>query len=254
NNVPKITQVVDKLLAIFPQEAKYFRDKNLDVTWVGHPLLDRLEQAPDRSQARQNLDIQPEEKIVTLLPASRQQEIKYLLPVMCQAAQQIARTLPEVKFIIPVSLPGYREAIEAAVNEYNLPAIILDGKETLEAIAAADLAISKSGTVNLEVALLNVPQVVIYRINPITAWIGRKLGFSVPLMSPPNLIVEQKIVPEFQQEEVTAENISTEALEILNSDERKEQIIADYQKMRSLLGEVGVCDRTATEIIDLALG
>lgn len=254
NNVPKITQVVDKLLAIFPQEAKYFMDKNLDVTWVGHPLLDRLEQAPDRSQARQNLDIQPEEKIVTLLPASRQQEIKYLLPVMCQAAQQIARTLPEVKFIIPVSLPGYREAITAAVNEYNLAAIILDGKETLEAIAAADLAITKSGTVNLEVALLNVPQVVIYRINPITAWIGRRLGFSVPLMSPPNLIVEQKIVPEFQQEEVTAENISTEALEILNSDERKEQIIANYQKMRSLLGKVGVCDRTATEIIDLALG
>lgn len=253
NNVPKITKVVDKLLAIFPQEAKYFADKNINVTWVGHPLLDRMEQSSDRHQARLNLDIQPEDRIVTLLPASRQQEIKYLLPVMCQAAQQMIQQLPEVKFLIPVSLTGYRDAIVAAVKEYNLPATILDG-QTLDAIASADLAITKSGTVNLEVALLNVPQIVIYRINPITAWIGRKLGFSVPLMSPPNLIVNQKIVPEFQQEEVTAENISGEAVEILSDSTRREQVIADYEKMRSLLGTVGVCDRTAQEIISLAAG
>ena len=253
NNVPKIARVVDKLLAIFPQEAEYFTDKNINVTWVGHPLLDRMEQAPDRYQARLNLDLQAEDKIVTLLPASRQQEIKYLLPVMCEAAQQISQQISEVKFLIPVSLASYRDAITAAVEEYNLPAIILDGK-TLDAIASADLAITKSGTVNLEVALLGVPQVVIYRINPITAWIGRKLGFSVPLMSPPNLVVNQKIVPEFQQEEVTAENISAEARAILSDSARRQEIIAGYEKMRSLLGEVGVCDRTAAEIINLAVG
>ncbi len=250
NNVPKITKVVDKLLAIFPQEAEYFADKNIDVTWVGHPLLDRIEQAPDRNQARLNLDISPEDTIITLLPASRQQEIKYLLPVMCEAARQIYQQLPEVRFLIPVSLPGYREAISSAVKQYDLPATILDG-QTLNAIASADLAITKSGTVNLEVALLDVPQVVIYRINPITAWIGRRLGFSVPLMSPPNLIINRKIVPEFQQEEVTAKNISTEAIEILSDSAKRQQIAQDYQQMRSLLGTVGVCDRTAKEIISL---
>ena len=253
NNVPKIKRVVDKLLAIFPQEAKYFADKNIDVTWVGHPLLDRMERSRDRLQARLNLNLQPEAKVVTLLPASRQQEIKYLLPVMCEAARQISQQLPEVKFLIPVSLMGYRDAIVAAVREYDLPATVLEGN-TLDAIASADLAITKSGTVNLEVALLNVPQVVIYRISPVTAWIGRKLGFSVPLMSPPNLIVNRKIVPEFQQEEVTAENISTEAIEILSDLQRRQQIIADYREMRSLLGNIGVCDRAAEEIINLAVG
>ena len=251
NNVPKITKVVDKLLAIFPQEAKYFADRNLDVTWVGHPLLDRMKRAPNRDVARQNLDIQAEEKIVTLLPASRQQEIKYLLPVMCQAARQIAQQLPEVRFLIPVSLSGYRDAIVAAIKEYNLNATILDNR-TLDAIASADLAITKSGTVNLEVALLNVPQVVIYRISPITAWIGRKIGFSVPLMSPPNLVVERKIVPEFQQEQVTADNIANEAIAILSDSVRRKQILAGYAEMRSLLGTVGVCDRTAEAIISLA--
>jgi lipid-A-disaccharide synthase len=250
NNAPKIAQVVDKLLAIFPGEAEYFTKKNINVTWVGHPLLDRIKEAPDRKQARLNLDIEPEDKIVTLLPASRQQEIKYLLPVMCQAAQQISQQFPEVKFLIPVSLPSYRQAIIAAVRQYHLPAKILEA-QTLDAIASADLAITKSGTVNLELALLNIPQVVIYRINPITAWIGRRIGFSIPLMSPPNLIVNRKIVPEFQQEAVTADNIATEAREILSDPQRQQKIIADYHQMRSLLGVEGVCDRAASEIINL---
>ena len=251
NNAVKISKVVDKLLAIFPAEAKYFASKEIDVTWVGHPLLDRLTTAPDRARARLNLNLESEAKVVTLLPASRQQEIKYLLPVMCRAAQKILHQLPEVQFLIPVSLAGYRDAITVAVEEYNLPAQILPGN-TLDAIAAADLAIAKSGTVNLEIALLNVPQVVIYRINPLTAWIARKiLRFSIPLMSPPNLIVNQKIVPELQQEAVTPANITAAAIKILTTPQIQQEIIQGYQQMRSLLGTEGVCDRVAAEIFNL---
>ncbi len=251
NNTPKIAQFVDKLLAIFPQEYDYFKQKDLDTVWVGHPLLDRIQQAPDKQQARLNLGLQSADQIVTLLPASRQQEIKYLLPVMCEAAQQIAQQIAAVKFLIPVSLPSYRPAITAAVERYNLPAKIIDGK-TLDAIAAADLAITKSGTVNLEIALLNVPQVVIYRIHPLTAWIARRIGFSVPLMSPPNLVVNRKIIPELQQETVTADNITTEAIKLLSNLPAQREITAGYEQMRSLLGSPGVCDRAAQEIINLA--
>ena len=248
NNTPKIAKAVDKLLAIFPAEAEYFKNKDIDVAWVGHPLLDRMQQAPDKKQARLNLKLEPEAKIVTLLPASRQQEIKYLLPVMCQAARQISQQLP-VEFLIPVSLPHYRPAITAAIKEYNLPAKIIEG-QTLNAIAAADLAITKSGTVNLEIALLDVPQIVIYRIHPLTAWLGRRLGFSIPLMSPANLVVNRMLVPELQQEEVTADNITNEALKLL-SNLHTQEIIAGYQEMRSHLGTVGVGERVANEIINL---
>ncbi|MEM8723544.1 MAG: lipid-A-disaccharide synthase [Cyanobacteria bacterium P01_G01_bin.39] len=251
NNAPKIAKVIDKLLAIFPQEAEYFAKQKINATWVGHPLLDRIAQAPNRNQARLNLDIKPESTIVTLLPASRQQEIKYLLPVICDAAQQIVQQMPQVTFLIPVSLSGYRSAIIDAVQQYQLPAQILDG-QTLDAIAAADLAITKSGTVNLEIALLNVPQVVVYRINPVTAWIGRRIGFEVPLMSPPNLVINRQLVPELQQEAVTAANITTEAIKLLTDQTVRSEISTGYQHMRSLLGEVGVCDRVAQEIFNLA--
>ena len=247
NNTPKIAKVVDKLLAIFPAEAEYFKNQGIDVTWVGHPLLDRMQQAPDKKQARLNLQLKPEAKIVTLLPASRQQEIKYLLTVMCEAAWQISQQLP-VEFLIPVSLANYRPAIIAAIEQYNLPAKIIEG-QTLDAIAAADLAITKSGTVNLEIALLDVPQLVVYRIHPLTAWIGRRLGFSVPLMSPVNLLANRKLIPELQQEEVTAKNITNEALKLLSL--HTSEIIAGYQEMRSRLGTVGVGERVANEIINL---
>ena len=250
NNAAKIAQVVDKLLAIFPAEYEYFKQKKIDAVLVGHPLLDRLEHPPDKKQARLNLGLELSDTIVTLLPASRQQEIKYLLPVMCAAAQQILQQMPEVKFLLPISLANYRSAITSAVAEYNLPVQILDGK-TLDAIASADLAIAKSGTVNLEIALLNIPQVVIYRIHPLTAWIGRRIGFKVPLMSPPNLVVNRMIVPELQQEEVTAKNITREAIKLLTNSDTQPEITAGYQEMRSLLGTVGVCDRVAAEIFKL---
>jgi lipid-A-disaccharide synthase len=250
NNAAKIAQVVDQLLAIFPAEYQYFKDKDINTIFVGHPLLDRIAQANDRTQARLNLGLELSDQIVTLLPASRQQEIKYLLPVMCAAAQQILQQMPKVKFLLPVSLASYRSAITATVAEYNLPVQILDGK-TLDAIAAADLAITKSGTVNLEIALLNIPQVVIYRIHPLTAWIGRRLGFKIPLMSPPNLVVDRMLVPELQQEAVTAKNITIEALQLLTNTTRQQEITTGYQEMRSLLGTEGVCDRVAAQILQL---
>ena len=248
----QIARVSDRLLAIFPEEARYYRDQGISVSWVGHPLLDRMQSAPTREQARNTLGIEADTLAIALLPASRQQELKYLLPTICEAAKLIQTKLPQVHFWIPVSLATYRDVIEKAVEDYGLSATVLEGK-TLEAIAAADLAITKSGTVNLEIALLNVPQVVLYRVNSITAWIGRHiLRLSIPFMSPANLVLMKAIVPELLQEEATPARIVKESLELLLNQEKQAQTLADYQQMCQCLGEVGVCDRAAVEIIRLA--
>lgn len=247
----RIVEITDKVLAIFPAEARYFKDQGASVSWVGHPLVDRMQNAPSREQARAALGITPEQTAIALFPASRRQELKYLLPVMFEAAKVIQAKLPQVHFWIPLSLEIYREPIEKAIADYGLRATLLFD-QTQEAIASSDLAITKSGTVNLEIALLNVPQVVIYRVSSITAWIARKLlKFSIPFMSPPNLVEMKLIVPELLQEQATSENIVQNALELLLNPSRKEQTLADYQQMRTCLGEVGVCDRAAVEILAL---
>ena len=249
HNTKKIAEITDKMLAIFPAEARYFQEKGIDVKWVGHPLLDRLKSTPNKQESRQILGIGSDEIIITLLPASRRQEIKYLLPVICQAARKIQQQIPQVKFLLPISLDKYRPTMETVVKSYDLSVIFLEN-QTIEAIAAADLAITKSGTANLEIALLNVPQVVLYRVNPLTIWLARKLfNFSIPFMSPVNLVVMREIVPEFLQERATPDNIANKTIELLSNQEKRQQMIADYQEMRSCLGEVGVCDRAAREIL-----
>lgn len=249
-SIQKIADITDKLLAIFPGEASFFAEKGVSVKWVGHPLLDRLQEAPSREQAREALSIPAGQRVVALFPASRHQELKYLLPVICQAAQQLQTQLPDLQFLIPISLPAYRDQIEAAVNSAGISAKMVDGR-SLEVMAAADLAITKSGTVNLELALLGIPQVVIFLNNPLTVWIARHLlKFSIAFMSPVNLVVMREIVPELFQEAASCHRIVKESLDLLLNCERRQQLTADYQEMRSLLGEVGVCDRAASEILD----
>jgi lipid-A-disaccharide synthase len=281
--------MTDKMLAIFPEEARYFEKMGASVSWVGHPLVDKMQASPTREEARKALGIGSDQTAIALLPASRRQELKYMMPIVFEAAQQLQSKLlgngewgigngkmgrspnpkskivrlsahaevPDPKsetplFWIPLSLDAYRPAIEAAIERYGLRATIVADK-TIEVLAAADLAIAKSGTVNLELALLDVPQVVLYRVSPFTAWVARTFfKFSIPFMSPPNLVVMRSIVPELLQEQATPENIVREALELLLNPDRRQQTLLDYQEMRRLVGEVGVCDRAALEILQLA--
>lgn len=248
-NTNRIVGFTDKLLAIFPEEARYYQQNGANVCWVGHPLIDRMANAPSREIAREKLGIKEEEITIALLPASRNQELKYLLPVIFAAAKNIQSNIPNVHFWIPLSLETFRNTITAAIKDYGLQATVVLGQQR-EVFAAADFAITKSGTVNLELALLNVPQVVVYRLHPVTAWIARHiLKGSIPFASPVNLVVMREIVPEFLQEKATTENITQAAMELLLNCQKRQKILTDYQEMRYSLGELGVCDRTAKEIL-----
>jgi lipid-A-disaccharide synthase len=251
-NTAQIIEMSDLLLAIFPEEARFFQERGAAVTWVGHPLVDLMQNAPTREAARAALGIDEGTTIaVALLPASRHQEIRALMPVMFEAARQLQDKIPEIRFWIPLSLETYRKSIERSISRYGLRATLV-GNNTKTVLAAADLAIGKSGTVNLELALLNVPQVVVYRVNPLTAWIARKLlGFKIPFMSPPNLVQMKPIVPELLQEEATPRRIVAESLELLCNRQRRDRMLAEYAEMCQCLGKVGVGDRAAREIFQL---
>jgi lipid-A-disaccharide synthase len=245
----QIIDVSNKILAIFPAEARYFEKHKANVTWVGHPLLDRMQEFPTRETAREKLGVMDNVTNIALLPASRPQEIKYLLPLMLETAQILQEKLGQVHFWIPLSLEIYRDSIEKAIQKYQLQATIVSDQQK-EVLAAADLAITKCGTVNLELALLKVPQVVLYRLSPFTYWVGTKiLKVSFDYASPVNLVAMKEIVPEFIQERATKENLVQASMELLLNPERRNQIQIDYQEMRASLGEVGVCDKAAKEIL-----
>ncbi|MBD1911305.1 MULTISPECIES: lipid-A-disaccharide synthase [unclassified Leptolyngbya] len=251
-NTLGVVNLSDRILAVFPQEATHYQKWGGNVTHVGHPLIDQMAQFPSREQARKALGIAPDELAIALLPASRRQELTYLLPVIAEAAQRLQAQVPQARFWIPVSQEGFRPKLESAVQQYGLRAAVVE-HPSQTVIAAADLAITKSGTVNLEIALMNVPQVVLYRVNPLTAWVARKLlNFKIPFMSPPNLVLMEGIVPELLQELATPDAIVQEALPLL-AGARRQKMLADYERVRQAMGEPGVCDRTANIILDMAL-
>jgi lipid-A-disaccharide synthase len=275
NDTRRVVRNSDRILAIFPAEARYYERQGAQVTWVGHPLVDRLATAPSRTAARQHLGIDPETLAIALVPASRRQELRYLMPVLMAAAQQIQAARPQAQFWIPLALERYREPIAQAIQHFGLNARMVsdaDGADawakvptgaptaaapepwsaSLTCLAAADVAIAKSGTVNLETALLNVPQVVAYRVSPATAWVARHLlNFSIPFMSPPNLVEMQPIVPELLQDAATPEAIAEATLQLLEP-ETRQTTLAAYAQMRQALGGGGACDRAAAAIVQLA--
>lgn len=248
-NTSEIVKFTDRILSIFPAEARFFESKGANVTFVGHPLLDRVANIPDRKFARAQLGIADDEIAVALIPASRKQELKYLMPAIFAAARQIQTQLPQVRFWIPLSRDVFKVEIDQAILEYQLNATLI-AKNTDFVLSAADLAITKCGTVSLELALLNVPQVVIYRVSKVTAWIAKNIiKFSIPFMSPTNLVEMKAIVPELLQDEASPARITAESLELILNQEKRNRTFTEYAQMRLALGDPGVCDRVAQEIL-----
>ena len=248
-NTSEIVKFTDQILSIFPAEARFFESKGANVTFVGHPLLDRVANIPDRKFARAQLGIADDEIAVALIPASRKQELKYLMPAIFAAARQIQTQLPQVRFWIPLSRDVFKAEIDRAILEYQLNATLI-AENTDFVLSAADLAITKCGTVSLELALLNVPQVVIYRVSKVTAWIAKNvIKFSIPFMSPTNLVEMKPIVPELLQDEASPARITAESLELILNQEKRNRTFTEYAQMRLALGDPGVCDRVAQEIL-----
>ncbi|AFZ46840.1 lipid-A-disaccharide synthase [Cyanobacterium stanieri PCC 7202] len=254
-NVNQLVNVTDRLLAIFPQEARFYQEKGVSSTYVGHPLLEKFDNPLSRDEARNRLGLGSDQRAIALIPASRKQELKYLLPVMLESAQKITQKLDNVKFFLPVSLPKYRTQIESMIHKSGLDITLYEGN-SIDLFPALDLAISKSGTVNLELALLKIPQVVIYKVNPFTIWVGRKfLNFSIPYMSMANLILMEDIVPELLQEEATVDNIVSESLDLILNGDRQELTQTNYQRMIDSLNNgnpgISASEKAAQEIINI---
>ena len=246
----------DRILAIFPAEAEFYSSRGADVTWVGHPLLDSVRDLPERQQARQRLGLAPDAPVLLLLPASRPQELNYLMPHLAQAAAQLQVRFPGLQVLVPAGLKRFEQPLEEALLSAGvqqarvIAAAEADGlKKSL--FAAADLALGKSGTVNLELALQGVPQVVGYRVSRVTAFVAKHLlRFQVDHISPVNLLLKERLVPELLQDQLTADALVAEALPLLEQSSVRQRMLDGYDRLRATLGQPGVTDRAAAAILD----
>jgi lipid-A-disaccharide synthase len=246
----------DQILAIFPEEARFYAARGAAVTWVGHPLLDTVADPPSRPEARARLELAPEVPVLLLLPASRPQELRYLLPPMVAAAAELQRRHPQLEVLVPAGLEGFEGRLEAAIAAAGLRARVVAAAEAdrlkPQLCAAADVAVTKSGTANLELALRGVPQVTGYRVSRPTALVARHLlRFHVAHISPVNLVLGERLVPELLQEQFAPEAIVAAVEPLLDPQGAgRGAMLAGYGRLREALGAPGVTQRAAAAILD----
>jgi lipid-A-disaccharide synthase len=247
----EIVGFTDLILAIFPEEENYYSRNGANATFIGNPLLDIVQTTKSREAIRQEMGVSATDPVVVLMPGSRSQEIRQLMPVIFEGARLLQEAMPAVHFWVPLSSDRFREAIQQEAEAKGLKLKITQGNN-YDFIAASDLVISKSGTVNLETAILDIPQLVLYRVGEVTAFIARKiLNFDIPFISPVNLLEMRMLVPEYKQEDCDPQNIAREGLDLLTNQPRRQQMQIDYAQMKEKLGTPGVIQRGAHAILSL---
>lgn len=247
--VRAIRKYVDKMVVILPFELDFYRREGVDVEYVGHPLIDLVETESGRDEFLATYGIDASSKLVSLLPGSRLQEIGYHLAPLLETARELGRALPGVEFVV-VSVPEYRALIEENLRRRALAYPVVT-EHKYAAIAASDLALTCSGTVTLEAALLGTPMIVIYRLS-IISWLLGRLMVRVPYISLANLVAGRKAVPELIQGGVTSKGLVRESMRILTDSEVSGRMRSDLGEVRSRLGRGGATARAADIAISLA--
>lgn len=249
--IKTIRRVVDRVLVIFPFETAFYDAAGVPATFVGHPLLELRSQI-SRDEFLRGLGLDPREPVVALLPGSRRNELRQLLPDMVHTGALIAAAVPEAQFIIPRAPhldDSLFEPLEAWPSQVARPIVVRDAADAT--LASADVAIVASGTVTVQAALHECPMVVVYRVAPLTYRIGKPL-VTVDTYAMANLIAGRTVVPELIQDAFTPAAAAAEALRVLCDRTHAARVRADLAEVRSRLGEPGASRRAAELIVDAA--
>jgi lipid-A-disaccharide synthase len=237
-------------LCIFPFEEKFYGDAGVPVKFIGHPLVGAVHASLDRQEFFREQNLDPQKKLITILPGSRAAELRQHLPILREACQRIHRESPS-QFVLAAA-PGADLASLREAWPPQLPLKIVVG-QTYNALAAADAAIVSSGTATIEAALLDVPMVVVYRVTPLTALLAKPL-VRTPFFSMVNLIAGKPAVPELMQNDFTPDRVSAEILRLLNDQTARESLRLDLAEVRLRLGPPGAVERAADAILQLVAG
>ena len=245
----KVAKTVDTVAAIFPFERDAYLEAGANVEFVVHPLLDIVKPVLDRAAAERLLNKQPGQKTVLLLPGSRLQEIRHLLPEMLKAAALMKKRNDNCVFYLIRANTISEQTLQKYFADLNFPIHILNSYN-YDIMSIADAAIATSGTVTLEAALCGLPSVIVYKASPLTAFIARRL-VKVDNIGLPNIVAGQRILPELLQEQACAANMADAAFFLLD-EENRPNIRRDLEFMKARLGGAGAIERVARLVIKTA--
>ena len=242
-------RAIDMMAVIFPFETAYYDAKQVPVRYVGHPSVDKVKPLRSRAEDQLLYGLNPQHAVVGILPGSRSNEIRRMLPVMLKAAEALHQQRPELQFLLPQADSISDAVLETFMQQCHLPIKVIK-QQAYDVIQCCDAIMTTSGTASLEIALLGVPMVIGYRLSTLTYWLGRLL-VNIKFIGLPNIIAGRGIVRELIQDELTAKNLSEEILRLLQDGHHREACLAGLQEVKTQLGDGGGTAKMADLILEM---
>ncbi len=242
-------RIADRVLVIFPFEVEIYQRAGVAVEWVGHPLLDVADPPEPRGSFLTGLGLDPARPVVALLPGSRINEVRAILPGLLDAARIIHDRLPATQFVL-ARTPQLSDQLFAGIGTSG-PAIAMIENATDDVLAAADVALLASGTVTVQAALRECPMVVVYRLSPLTYRLGRPF-VRVNTFAMANLVAGRQVVPELMQDDFTPDAVARQALALLEDPRKADAMRAELRTVKARLGTPGASRRAAEAVLAVA--
>ena len=243
-------QVADRVLVILPFEAPFYDQAGVPATFVGHPLLELTGPPVSRDAFLRGHGLDPGRPVVAILPGSRRNELRTILPDLVRAAALVTARIPAAQFVIARAPHLDDELFEPLAAWPQRPPVVIEG-ETDGVLSSADVAIVASGTVTVQAALHGCPMVVVYRVGALTYRLGKPL-VHVDTYAMVNLIAGARVVPELIQDAFTPAAVAAEAVRVLTEPSHAAKVRGDLAAVRARLGTAGASRRAAEAVVDAA--
>ena len=251
--ITRIKKYVDRMAVILPFEKKYYKGHGFEVDFVGNPLLDQVQPTLTSNEFKIQYGIDHDATIIGIMPGSRKQEIAKILPVFMETALLLNEKIKKCVFLLPLA----STLTEDDLNEHGVMDDRLDiriiKENRHETMAACDAAMAASGTLTMELGILQVPMVVCYRISKLTHFLAKPF-IKAEYASLVNLVAEKEVVTELLQQEATPENIYREILPLLLNQEARDSMKQELFNVSKQLGEPGASKRTARLAMEMLVG
>ena len=240
----------DKVLPIFPFEVDLYRQAGVPVEFVGHPLIDLIDIRESRETFLRGVGLEPAAPTVALLPGSRPNEVRALVPVLAGAVPLITAGHAGTQFVV-ARAPKLPDALFEPLS--SLPHVVVVAGRTDDVLHASDVVLTASGTATVQTALHERPMVILYKLSPLTYRLGRPF-VKVDTFGMANLIAGRRVVPELIQEDCTPDQVAGQALALLTDRARAETMRGELREVRKKLGEPGASRRAAAAVLAVANG
>ena len=247
--IKNMKQRVDKMLVLFKFEESLYRQEKIDVSFVGHPLLDTVKQTKGKDELISGFGLNPKKTTIGILPGSRDNEVIRILPIMIKAAESIQDMMgvDNAQFLLPVAKTLKKDFVRNILKETKLDIKLIED-DTYNAISLCKVAMVASGTATLETALLGVPMVIVYKVNMFTYLIIRSV-IKIPYIGMVNVISQEKIIPEFIQYDAKPKLIAEYLVNLIKDEGRWQKTKERLLGIKSKLGSPGASMRAAKEVV-----